>query len=100
MKYFFTSFFIFLFSVKFIFAQQPSIVEVDEVKLETPNQQIPIIGSLKSKKISNIMKTIRTPKLNLFFDFNCYSQKHNIYLTKILICRFQIQQSEKQIHLN
>ena len=58
MKYFFTSFFIFLFSVKFIFAQQPSIVEVDEVKLETPNQQIPIIGSLKSKKISNIMAPV------------------------------------------
>ena len=46
MKYFFTHFFIFLFSVKFIFAQQPSLVEVDKVKLDTPNQEIPIIGSL------------------------------------------------------
>ena len=52
MKYFFTHFLIFLFSVKFIFAQQVSLVEVDKVKLEKPNQEIPIIGSLRSKKIS------------------------------------------------
>ena len=45
MKYFFTHFFIFLFSVKFVLAQQASLVEVDKIKLETPNQQIPIIGS-------------------------------------------------------
>ena len=55
MKYFFTHFFIFLFSVKFIFAQQVSLVEVDKVKLEKPNQEIPIIGSLRSKKITNVM---------------------------------------------
>jgi len=39
MKYFFTHFFIFLFSVKFIFAQQATLVEVDKVKLDTPNQK-------------------------------------------------------------
>ena len=42
--------FIFLFSIKSLFGQQATLVEVDKVKLDTPNQEIPIIGSLRSKK--------------------------------------------------
>ncbi len=41
---------VFLFSMKSIFGQQAALVEVDKVKLDTPNQEIPIIGSLRSKK--------------------------------------------------
>ncbi len=36
--------------MKSIFGQQAALVEVDKVKLDTPNQEIPIIGSLRSKK--------------------------------------------------
>ena len=49
---------VFLFSIKSIYGQQASLVEVDEVKLETPNQEIPIIGSLRSKKLTNIMASV------------------------------------------
>ena len=66
MKYFFTHFFIFLFSVKFIFAQQATLVEVDKVKLDTPNQEIPIIGSLRSKKITNIMAPVEGKVDNVY----------------------------------
>ena len=68
MGYFFTHFFIFLFSVKLIFAQQASLVEVDLVKLETPNQQIPVIGSLKSKKITNIMAAVKGRIDNVYVE--------------------------------
>ena len=60
MKYFYTYFFIFLFSVKFIFAQQATLVEVDKVKLDTPNQEIPIIGPLEpysARKAVGILAT-------------------------------------------
>ena len=49
---------IFLFSIKYLFGQQAALVEVDKVKLDTPNQEIPIIGSLRSKKITNIMASV------------------------------------------
>ena len=68
MKYFFTHFLIFLFSVKFIFAQQVSLVEVDKVKLEKPNQEIPIIGILRSKKITNIMAPVAGKIDNLYVE--------------------------------
>ena len=42
---------VFLFSIKSIFGQQATLVEVDKVKLGQPNHEIPIIGSLRSKKI-------------------------------------------------
>ena len=41
---------VFLFFIKSLIAQQATLVEVDKVTLDTPNQEIPIIGSLRSKK--------------------------------------------------
>ena len=45
---------IYVFRISFFYEiyiwQQAALVEVDKVKLDTPNQEIPIIGSLRSKK--------------------------------------------------
>ena len=77
MKYFYTHFFIFLFSVKFISAQQVSLVEVDKVKLEIPNQEIPIIGSLRSKKITNIMAPVEGKIDNVYVEEGDFVKKDN-----------------------
>ena len=82
MKYFLTHFLIFLFSVKFIFAQQVSLVEVDKVKLEKPNQEIPIIGSLRSKKITNIMAPVEGKIDNVYVEEGDFVKKGQL-LAKI-----------------
>ena len=60
--------FVFLFSMKSIFGQQAALVEVDKVKLDTPNQEIPIIGSLRSKKITNIMAPVAGKVDNVYVE--------------------------------
>ena len=59
---------VFLFSMKSIFGQQAALVEVDKVKLDTPNQEIPIIGSLGSKKITNIMAPVAGKIDNVYVE--------------------------------
>ena len=59
---------VFLFSIKSIFGQQAALVEVDKVKLDTPNQEIPIIGSLGSKKITNIMAPVAGKVDNVYVE--------------------------------
>ena len=60
--------FVFLFSMKSIFGQQAALVEVDKVKLDTPNQEVPIIGSLRSKKITNIMAPVAGKVDNVYVE--------------------------------
>ncbi len=48
----------FLINIKLISAQQATLIEVDLVKLEKLNQTIPIIGNLRSKKVTNIMASV------------------------------------------
>ena len=57
MKYFFTHFLIFLFLVKFIFAQQATLVEVDRIKLDTKSRNTNN-RKFKVKKITNIMAPV------------------------------------------
>ena len=59
---------ILLFSIKSIFGQQATLVEVDKIKLETLNQEIPIIGSLRSKKITNIMAPVEGKIDNVYVE--------------------------------
>ena len=47
-----------LFYIKLAFSQQPTLVEVDKVKFEELNQTVPIIGSLRSKKVTDIMASV------------------------------------------
>ena len=54
--------------MKSIFGQQATLVEVDKVKLDTPNQEIPIIGSLRSKKITNIMAPVAGKVDNVYVE--------------------------------
>ncbi len=58
MKFISIKIIIFLLNINVVFAQQATLVEVDKVKLEKLNQTIPIIGSLRSKKITNIMASV------------------------------------------
>ncbi len=46
------------FNISFVFSQQVTLVEVDQVRIEALNQTIPVIGSLRSKKITNIMAAV------------------------------------------
>ena len=58
MKYFFKYLLVgFLFS-GLTHAQQTTLIEVDKVKFEVLSQTIPIIGNLRSKKITNIMASV------------------------------------------
>ena len=47
----------FLFS-ELTHAQQTTLIEVDKVKVEVLSQTIPVIGNLRSKKITNIMASV------------------------------------------
>ena len=47
-----------LFYLELASAQQPTLVEVDKVKFEELNQTVPIIGSLRSKKVIDIMASV------------------------------------------
>lgn len=58
MKYFIIYILIGLFYNNLILAQQSTLVEVDLIKVEQLNQTIPVIGSLRSKKITNIMAAV------------------------------------------
>ena len=61
--------FLFLFfNIKLIFAQQTTLVEVDLVKLEKLNQIIPIIGNLRSKKVTNIMASVSGKIDNIYLE--------------------------------
>ena len=58
MKYFIIYILTGFFYNNFILAQQSTLVEVDLIKVEQLNQTIPVIGSLRSKKITNIMAAV------------------------------------------
>ena len=58
MKYFIIYILTGFFYNNLILAQQSTLVEVDLVKVEQLNQTIPVIGSLRSKKITNIMAAV------------------------------------------
>ena len=58
MKYFIIYILTGFFYNNLILAQQSTLVEVDLIKVEQLNQTIPVIGSLRSKKITNIMAAV------------------------------------------
>lgn len=58
MKYFIIYILVGFFYNNLILAQQPALVEVDLIKVEQLNQTIPVIGSLRSKKITNVMAAV------------------------------------------
>ena len=58
MKYFVIYILTGFFYNNLILAQQSTLVEVDLIKVEQLNQTIPVIGSLRSKKITNIMAAV------------------------------------------
>ncbi len=68
MRYFLSHIFILFFSVKPISAQQQTLIEIDKIRLETLNQEIPIIGSLKSKKITDIMAPVEGKIDNVYVE--------------------------------
>ena len=61
--------FLFLFfNFKLILAQQATLVEVDLIKLEKLNQKVPIIGNLRSKKVTNIMAPVSGKIDNVYLE--------------------------------